>query len=49
MVAIQKSQCYNKLNEYLINNLIKSMEQDKTLLNNYAMFIDNKLSIIYNI
>lgn len=37
------------LNEYLINNLIKSMEQDKTLLNNYAMFIDNKLSIIYNI
>lgn len=37
------------LNEYFINNLIKSMEQDKSLLNNYAMFIDNKWSILYNI
>src|SRR5690554_6590024 len=37
------------LNEYFINNLIKSMEQDKSLLNNYAMFIDNKWSILYNV
>lgn len=37
------------LNEYLINNLIKSMEQDKTELTKHAMFINNKWSIIYNI
>ncbi|HHW79426.1 MAG TPA: hypothetical protein GX742_01340 [Acholeplasmataceae bacterium] len=37
------------LNEYLINNLIKSMEQDKTILNKHAMFINDKWSMIYNI
>ncbi|MGI6781230.1 MAG: hypothetical protein ACOX56_00085 [Acholeplasmataceae bacterium] len=37
------------LNEYLINGLIKSMEQDYIIRNKHAMFIKGKWSIVFNI
>lgn len=37
------------LNEYLVNGLIKTMEQDEIIRNKYAMFIKGKWSIIFNI